>query len=92
MQRAITKWLAPVVALLLASCGTPETDCREGVSEMKRRTETLVGFGQPADVRKAIEEVSAAETQLATGNFEGCIESLGQARRYLRSSQRTNTQ
>ena len=92
MQRAIAKWLAPAVALLMTACGTPETDCREGVREMKKRTETLVGFGQPADVRMALEEVSAAETQLATGNFEGCVESLGEARRYLRSSQRTNTQ
>jgi hypothetical protein len=91
-MRAIAKWLAPAVVLLVAGCGTPETDCREGVNEMKKRTETLVGFGQPAEVRKALEEINTAENQLATGNFEGCVESLGEARRYLRASQRTNQQ
>lgn len=76
--------------VLLAACGTPETECRDGVKDMKRKTESLVGFDQPADVKRALENVNAAETQLATGNYEGCKESLVEARRYLRSSQRTN--
>lgn len=75
---------------LLTACGTPESDCRDGVKDMKRKTESFVGFDQPADVKRALENVNAAETQLATGNYEGCKESLIEARRYLRSSQRTN--
>lgn len=75
---------------LLAACGTPESECRDGVQEMKRKTESLVGFDQPADVKRALEYVNTAETQLATGSYAGCKESLVEARRYLRSSQRTN--
>lgn len=92
MKTAIVKGIVPALALGLCACGTPETECRDGVKQMKQRTETLVGFDQPADVKKALEEVSMAENQLATGNFEGCVESLGEARAHLRSSQRTNTQ
>lgn len=92
MRSGVVRWLVPVAAALLAACGTPDTECRDGVKEMKKRTETLVGFDQPADVKKALEQVNTAENQLATGNFEGCVESLGEARRYLRSSQRTNVQ
>ena len=92
MRTTLLKWLLPVLALSLAACGTPETECRDGVKDMKKRTETLVGFDQPADVKKALEQVSMAEGALATGNFEGCVEALGQARALLRSSQRTNTQ
>ena len=82
--------IAVLLALLLAGCGTPETRCRDGVKEMKQRTESLVGFDQPADVKRALENVNAAENQLATGNYPGCLESLDEARRYLRSSQRNN--
>ena len=92
MKTAIVRGLVPALALGLCACGTPETECRDGVKTMKQRTETLVGFDQPADVKKSLEQVSIAESQLATGNFEGCIESLEEARRYLRASQRTNTQ
>lgn len=92
MRTVIARGIVPALALGLCACGTPETQCRDGVKEMKQRTATLVGFDQPADVKKALEEVSTAESQLATGNFEGCVETLGQARAHLRSSQRTNTQ
>lgn len=91
MQRAAVG-TALVLAVLLAGCGTPETQCRDGVKEMKQRTETLVGFDQPPDVKRALEYVNTAENQLATGNHEGCLESLDEARRHLRSSQRTNQQ
>jgi len=83
---------AVVLAALLAGCGTPETQCRDGVKELKQRTETLVGFDQPADVKRALEHVNTAENQLATGNHAGCLESIEEARRYLQASQRTNTQ
>jgi len=92
MRSVIGKWLLPACVLVLAGCGTPETECRDGVKEMKKRTSTLVGFDQPDDVKRALEEVNIAETQLATGNYEGCLESLGEARTFLRKSQRTNVQ
>jgi hypothetical protein len=83
---------ALMLAALTAGCGTPETQCRDGVKELKQRTETLVGFDQPAEVKRALENVNSAENQLATGNYAGCLESIDEARRYLRSSQRTNQQ
>lgn len=79
------------VAGLVAAC-SPEKECRDGVQEMKRRTESFVGVNQPEDVQKAVEQVNSAETQLATGNFQGCRESLSQARTLLNRSQRTNQQ
>jgi len=85
-------WILAVLALALAACGTPESECRDGVKEMKKRTESLVGFNQPDDVKRALEEVNNAETRLATGNYEGCLDSLGEARTFLRKSQRTNQQ
>jgi hypothetical protein len=83
---------ALILVLLTAGCGTPETECRDGVKDLKQRTETLVGFDQPADVKRALENVNSAENQLATGNYPGCLESIAEARRYLRASQRTNQQ
>ena len=85
-------WILAVLALALAACGTPESECRDGVKEMKKRTESLVGFNQPDDVKRALEEVNNAETQLATGNYEGCLASLVEARTFLRKTQRTNQQ
>lgn len=91
-MKSIGRWWLSVAALLLVACGTPESECRQGVKDMKGRTETLVGFNQPDDVKRSLEYVNTAENQLATGNYEGCVESLEEARRYLRASQRTNTQ
>jgi hypothetical protein len=90
MSPVISKWLVPAGALLLAACGTPETDCRDGVKQMKTRTASFVGMGQPEDVRLAIEQVNSAETQLATGNYAGCLESLADAGARLNRSQRQN--
>jgi hypothetical protein len=77
------------LAALVAAC-SPEKECRDGVQDMKRRIESFVGVNQPDDVQKTIELVNSAETQLATGNFEGCRESLSEARALLNRSQRTN--
>jgi hypothetical protein len=90
MKFACGKGLLAVCALLLAACGTPESACRDGVAQMQLRTKELVGLGQSEEVRTALERINAAETQLATGNFAGCQESLDEARAFLRKSQRTN--
>lgn len=93
MDSASAKWGASACAwLLLAACTAPETDCRDGVKQMKQRTETLVGFDQPPDVKRALEHANTAEIQLATGNYEGCVASLGEARTYLRRAQGNNQQ
>lgn len=91
MERAAAGTALGLV-VLLAGCSMPETECRDGVKEMKQRTETLVGLDHPPEVKRALEYVNTAENQLATGNHEGCLESLDEARRHLRSSQRTNQQ
>jgi hypothetical protein len=88
MRRA--SWLLVVGVVLLAGCGTPETRCRDGVAQMKKRTSQFVGMGQPEDVRKSLEAINNAETQLATGAYEGCLTSLEEAAGHLRASQRTN--
>jgi hypothetical protein len=79
-------------AVLLAGCANPETECRDGVKQMKKRTQGFVGMGQPDEIQKAIEKVSSAETSLATGNYEGCIADLKEAGALLNRSQRTNQQ
>ena len=86
------KLLLLIGALLLAGCGTPETECRDGLAKMKTRTQSLVGVGQSEEVRTALERINGAETQLATGNFEGCLASLEEAGAFLNRSQRTNQQ
>lgn len=84
--------LLVVFVLLLAGCATPESECKDGIAEMKKRTSTFVGFDQTPEIRLALEGIDVAETQLATGNFAGCNTSLGEARGHLRASQRTNQQ
>ena len=90
MRRAT--WLLAIGVVLLAGCGTPESRCRDGVAQMKKRTSQFVGMGQPEDVRKALEALNNAETQLATGSYDGCLSSLDEASGHLRASQRTNQQ
>ncbi|HUR41308.1 MAG TPA: hypothetical protein VM240_09085 [Verrucomicrobiae bacterium] len=90
MARFEPKGLLLASALLLASCGTPESECKDGIADMKKRTSTFVGFEQTPEVRRALEGIDVAETQLATGNVAGCNTSLAEARGHLRASQRTN--
>ena len=90
------KWLLPIGILLLAACGTPETECRDRVTKMKDRMVGVIGSGEHKGgddpVVQAHTQLNIAETQLATGNYEGCLESLDQAGAFLRRSQRTNQQ
>lgn len=92
MRFACGKGALAACVMLFAACGTPESECRDGVEQMKLRTKELVGTGQSEDVRTALERLNVAENQLATGNFAGCQESLDEARAFLRKSQRTNQQ
>jgi hypothetical protein len=96
MGSTIARRLLPACAVLLVACGTPESDCRAGVHDLKKRMEGLIGSGEHKDaadpVVKAHTATGIAETQLAVGNFAGCLESLAEARGHLRASQRTNVQ
>ena len=87
-------WLACAVAL--AGCGTPEAQCREGVTQMKGRLVGVVGSGEHKEAGDPIVQASTqldmAQTQLATGHYDGCLESLDEARALLNRSQRTNQQ
>lgn len=93
-MNAINKSLVVAVLLALAGCGTPETQCREGVSQMKGRLVGVIGSDghqQASDpIVQAHTQLDMAQTQLATGNFEGCLGSLEEARGLLNRSQRTN--
>lgn len=93
-MKAIHTALWALLALALAGCGTPESECREGVTQMKGRLVGVIGSGQhkSADdpLVQAHTHLDTAQMQLATGNYEGCRESLERARGLLNRSQRTN--
>lgn len=88
-------WLAAALAAL-AGCGTPETECRDGVTQMKGRLVGVIGSGEHKEasdpIVQAHTQLDMAQTQLATGNYEGCLDSLAEARALLNRSQRTNQQ
>lgn len=93
-MNAIDKSLVVAVLLALSGCGTPETQCREGVSQMKGRLVGVIGSGEHKEasdpIVQAHTQLDMAQTQLATGNFDGCLESLDEARGLLNRGQRTN--
>lgn len=90
VRRLDFRGLSLACVVVLAGCGTPESECRDGIKDMRKRTSQFVGFDQSADIRRVLERIDVAETQLATSNFEGCNASLVEARGHLRASQRTN--
>lgn len=70
--------------LWLAACGDPQTRCREGVEQMKAQLVGVVGSSEHKDLEdpmvQAHTQLDIAQTQLATGNHAGCLESLERAR------------
>lgn len=95
MKTSIGTWMLALAALALAGCASPETECREGVARMKQRMEghnigTHTDAAHPAV--QAYTLLGIAETQMVTGNFKGCNESLAEAAAQLRRSQGNNQQ
>lgn len=88
MNDKIGKLAFALVAVGLAGCSA-ETRCRDGVTEMKGE---MIGVIGSSDHKDAADPTVAAHTQLdiaqnmmLTGNFEGCVEHLGEARKLLES-------
>ena len=80
------------VALCLSACGSAETECRDGVKKMRAQMAELIGgHTELGDVVvQASTQVDMAQTALSTGNFQGCVDDLEQARTLLKSAQRNN--
>ena len=79
--------LALMLAAALGACSA-EDQCREGVGEISREFRALHSaddgrLSRDDDLVEGGMHVNNAESQLATRNFEGCVESLRQARDYL---------
>jgi len=76
-----------LAAAVAAGCSTPEVECRTGVDEMKAKLVGIVGSGEHKQADdpyvRAHTELDIAQTRLATGHFEGCIENLEAARKLL---------
>lgn len=88
MPRLIGAALIVSLAGLLAACASPEERCREGVGAVNTEYMFLhnVDNGRlkfDDDVVKAGMHVNSAQTQLATRNFDGCVESVEAARESL---------
>lgn len=94
MKISIARVAVALVVLGLSGCGTPETECREGVSRMKGRLVGVIGTSEHQDIGSPIvqahTQLDIAQTQLATGNFEGCLESLEHAGALINRGMRTN--
>jgi hypothetical protein len=86
MKIAYRLW--PVAAIALAACGDPQTHCREGVEQMKAQLAGVVGskehISASSRVVQASTQLDIAQTELATGNYESCLQSLEQARTLLK--------
>ncbi len=86
MKTAYRLW--PVLALALAACGNPQTQCRQGVERMKAQLAGVVGSKEHKNAGSRIVQASTqldiAQTQLATGSYESCLESLRRARTLLK--------
>lgn len=94
-MRPVTGTLLTLSILALTACASPETECRDGVARMKQRLEgqnigTHSSTSTPAV--EAYTQLGIAETQMATGNFEGCNASLAEAAAQLRRAQGNNQQ
>ena len=92
MNNKIGTAMAGACVMLLAGCASPEQECRDSLKQMKQRTSSFVGMGQPEEIQRALEKVSSAETALATGNHAACVQHLKDAGALLNASQRTNQQ
>lgn len=87
------RWIDRSVLLLLpigllAACASAEERCRQGVEEINDEYMFLhsVDNGRMKyddDVVRGGMHVNKAQTQLATRNFEGCVESIEAARDHL---------
>lgn len=87
-----------LAALVLAACGNPETQCREGYTRMKARLTALTTSGEsraPADVQlheEAQGRLLLAQQQFKAGDYPACIESVSEAGALINRSMRTNQQ
>lgn len=87
------RWIYRSVVLLLplgllAACASAEERCRQGVDKINSEYMFLhsVDNGRMKyddDVVKGGMYVNNAQTQLATRNFDGCVESVDAAHDYL---------
>lgn len=87
------RWIYRSVLLLLpigllAACASAEERCRQGVDEINGEYMFLhsVDNGRMKHDDNVVQggmHVNNAQTQLATRNFEGCVESVDAARDYL---------
>jgi hypothetical protein len=80
----------PIVVLLLASCGTSETDCREGIADLHRKLGAIVGSEFASSAPAVREELNTAKERRDAGDYAGCIDAIGRGRAAIVSSQRTN--
>lgn len=89
------KWVLLAGVVLAAGCN-PETDCREGLKQLKPRVEGAIGTGAHPEaneqISQAYTDMMEAEARAAQGDFPGCLEEIEQARVMLNKSQRTNQQ
>lgn len=83
--------LAAAAVGLLAACASDEERCRDGLEKVNSEYMFLhnVDNGRlkyDEDVVQGGMHVNSAQTQKATRNFEGCVESVREARRHLRQA------
>lgn len=81
-------------SLLLSACGTPESECRDGVKQMRSKMVGIIGSGEHKEAAdpmvQASTQLDMAQTALSAGNFDTCVDNLKEARALLNRSQRTN--
>lgn len=82
----------PLVALLLlASCGSPESDCRQGIAALDKTLNAIAGSSDLASAASAVrEELNTAKGLRKAGDYAGCVEAVGRGRAAIRAAQRTN--
>lgn len=85
-----TKGLAVMTAVLALSACSPESKCRDGVAEMKGQLVGVIGSGEHKEASdptvQAHTQLDIAQNSMLTGNFEGCVQALDEARSLLKGA------
>jgi hypothetical protein len=86
--------VAALAAGTLVGCAKPETECRDGVDQMRKQLDELIGSGSHQDVNdpvvQAHNQFNMAYTEMTAGNYPGCVDFLKEARITLKNSVKTN--
>ena len=89
-----TMLAALAIAALISACGSPESECRDGVKEMRARMANLYGSTEHQEAQdlfvQASTQVDMAQTAMSAANYDACVEHLKEAHALLNRSQRNN--